>query len=350
MENQTLLSILCITYNHEKFIRQCLDSFVMQKTNFKFKIVIGDDCSTDNTPLIIREYADKYPDLFECILRDKNVGVVENFRNTASKINSKYVAVCEGDDYWTDPYKLQKQVDFLENNPDFSICFHPVNVVFDDNPDCHELFPSPELRFNKDELELSDLIKHNFIQTNSILYRWRFNGADNIYDLFPDNILPCDWFLHLLHSEVGKIKFLDDPMASYRKHGGGIWFNSGNDDFWIRNGISHIAFYVAVERHFHVDYTEKKMSNVFFFIRACLRKKDFEKISQFEESYPELYKKFFESEMEHKETEYRDLLSENTRLDAELNNVYKSLTYKIGRSITLIPGKISDIFLGKKKA
>ena len=125
-----VVSICCVAYNHVHFIRQCLDGFVMQKTNFPFEVLIHDDASTDGTQDIIREYEAKYPDIIKPIYQKENqyskgvrVSLVYNY----SRVRGKYVALCEGDDYWTDPYKLQKQVDFLEAHPDYVMCSHQFN-------------------------------------------------------------------------------------------------------------------------------------------------------------------------------------------------------------------------------
>ena len=123
-----LVSICCITYNHAQFIRKCLDGFLMQETNFPIEILIHDDCSTDGTTEIIREYEAKYPDLIFPLYEEEN----QYQQGKAAEIDfynyrrarGKYIAYCEGDDYWTDPQKLQKQVDFMEANPEYSVCFH----------------------------------------------------------------------------------------------------------------------------------------------------------------------------------------------------------------------------------
>ncbi len=132
MDNITL-SIICDTYNHEKYIAQCLDGILMQKVNFTFEVLIHDDASVDNTANIIKEYELKYPDTVKPIYQSEN----QYYKGASAYIwqtyqfpraKGKYVAMCEGDDYWTDPYKLQKQVDFLEKNEEYSICFHKVKV------------------------------------------------------------------------------------------------------------------------------------------------------------------------------------------------------------------------------
>lgn len=130
--NTPLVSICCITYNHAQFIRKCLDGFLMQKTDFPIEILIHDDCSTDGTTEIIREYEAKYPDLIFPLYEEEN----QYQQGKAAEIDfynyrrarGKYIAYCEGDDYWTDPLKLQKQVDFMEANPEYSVCFHDFQI------------------------------------------------------------------------------------------------------------------------------------------------------------------------------------------------------------------------------
>lgn len=125
--NEITVSISCMTYNHEKYLRQALDSMLMQKTTFAYEIIVHDDVSTDNTAAIINEYAEKYPYIIKPILQtenqySKNVSITHKFILPAAI--GKYIAYCEGDDYWTDPYKLQKQVDFLEEHPEYIATTH----------------------------------------------------------------------------------------------------------------------------------------------------------------------------------------------------------------------------------
>lgn len=119
-----LVSISCITYNHEKYIRDCLEGFLMQKTNFQYEILIHDDASTDNTQTIIREYQAHFPDIIKPILQvDNKYSQGKNvFKINNDRALGKYIALCEGDDFWCDPQKLQVQCDFMEANPDFSFC------------------------------------------------------------------------------------------------------------------------------------------------------------------------------------------------------------------------------------
>jgi glycosyltransferase involved in cell wall biosynthesis len=126
MESVSLVSISCLTYNHAPFLRECFDSFLAQKTNFDIEVLVHDDASTDGTQEIIQEYTSRFPAIFKPIIQKENQysqgvrGIAVRFNFTRSK--GKYIATCEGDDYWTDPLKLQKQVDFLEANPNYSMC------------------------------------------------------------------------------------------------------------------------------------------------------------------------------------------------------------------------------------
>ena len=134
--NEIMVSVCCIVYNHEKYLRKCLDGFIMQKCNFKYEVIIHDDASTDSSPEIIREYCEKYPDIFVPILQTENQyskGVRIGCTYIYPKVRGKYVALCEGDDYWTDPNKLQKQFDALEQYPDCHICLHRVDFVSEDD-------------------------------------------------------------------------------------------------------------------------------------------------------------------------------------------------------------------------
>ena len=134
--NNVTVSVLMITYNHENFIREAIEGVLMQKTDFPIELIIGEDCSTDGTRKIVMEYASKYPDIIRPLLPDSNLGMMKNFIETMQAATGKYIALCEGDDYWTDPYKLQKQVDILNKLPDIisvttnsSVCDFSGNLI-----------------------------------------------------------------------------------------------------------------------------------------------------------------------------------------------------------------------------
>ncbi len=233
-----MVSICCITYNHEKFIAQALDSFLMQQTNFDFEIVLGEDCSTDNTRSICKQYQQKYPDKIKLLLPETNVGMMGNFINTLNSCNAKYVALCDGDDYWTDTQKLQKQVDFLEANTDYSICFHRVL----------ELHPNQEILPEKlntkatiTTYSLHDLAFKNFIRTPSVVYR---NHLFKAMPAWLSNSPVGDYVVHLLNASNGKILYLPDTMAVYRKHPTSNW-SSGNQITLLQKWFSLLDILLA---------------------------------------------------------------------------------------------------------
>jgi len=240
--NKIKVSIICITYNQEKFIKQTLDGFLMQKTDFPFEIIIHDDASTDNTVAIIKDYVKRQPKLFRPIYEKsnkfskKNYSFIENMFRSAK---GEFIAICEGDDFWTDPRKIQIQADFLDKNKRHSICFHPVKVVFENNEDDPYIYPTNKLKNN---FTTDELLKNNFIQTNSVMYR------KQSYRALRTDQLPIDWYLHLYHARTGKIGFIDKVMAVYRRHPGGVWWESHNDSalFWKNNWESEIKFYEKI--------------------------------------------------------------------------------------------------------
>jgi glycosyltransferase involved in cell wall biosynthesis len=214
-----LLSVCIITYNHVDFIRQAIDGVLQQKVNFKFEIIIADDFSTDGTREIILDYQKEYPDLISLILQPKNVGPLKNWLDLIKKPNSKYIAYFEGDDYWTDCFKLQKQVDFLEKNDDFVMCYHHVKILYSDG-----IFKNDFIEKTKKEVSsIYDLaIWGNYIHTCSIVFK-------NFVHTIPkkNEIFLCDYFLYMHLANYGNIKKLPETMAVYR-YGNGIWSSSIN--------------------------------------------------------------------------------------------------------------------------
>ena len=234
------VSVLCITYNHEKYIEATLDGFCRQVTDFDVEFIVADDCSTDGTQAIIKRYAARDRRIVP-ILHRKNLGVAGNFESAAARAKGTFVALCEGDDYWTDPTKLQQQVEQMEGDPDLSIVFHPVEVFNDADGRFEYIYPA-----QKPDLTIWELIHENYIQTNSVMYRWRFQGG--LPDWFDSSMLPLDWFLHLSHAERGKIGYLPRIMAKYRKHDAGIWSSAAKDPLQLRRkyGRQQLRLFRAV--------------------------------------------------------------------------------------------------------
>jgi len=214
-----LVSICCMTYNHENYIRQCLDGFVMQQTSFPIEILVHEDASTDNTAEIVKEYEVKYPHLFKCIYQTENQFAKQNtLVNIIFPMSrGKYIALCEGDDYWTDPYKLQKQVNFLEANPDFSLCFHAVKILKEGH-----LVNDFITKVPADVTTIDDLLKGNYIYPLSTVFRNIFqNGLPKWFI----NCVVGDYPLFMLLAKHGKLIHINDQMGVYRLNDTGIWYS-----------------------------------------------------------------------------------------------------------------------------
>ena len=292
MNNKNLLSVCMITYNQEKFIEQALKSILMQKTNFPFQIIISDDCSTDNTIQIIKKYAQMYPEKIKAFFQEKNLGSIKNSIFCLSQAKTKYVINNEGDDYFISEDKLQKQVDFLEAHPDYSICFHRGKTVFEDSDEEDMLQPIKKLIKKGTTFNL--LLKNNYIKTNSAVYRWRFVDED-IKDYLPENIFPGDWYLHLLHAKVGKIALLKEPMSVYRVHKNGLWSGKSLDEIILKYGTRLLYFYFCVWKNIaneSDDYLNKILLPYYKnAIEIYLRNGSFKELECIKTTYPEIYEK-----------------------------------------------------------
>lgn len=212
-KEKTMVSILCSAYNHEKYIEETLESFVNQKTNFEFEVIINDDCSTDNTAKIIKEYQIKYPNIIKPIYQEENQ-YSKGKRMTIDILlplaKGKYFALCEGDDYWVDENKLQKQVDFLEKNSDYSLCVNNAIKVKSNSKRIGEISPVKR----DQELTCEDFIAGGggFVATNSILAPIKY--ARKLPSYFNDFSIDYLWQIYL--SSCGRTYCFNDIMSAYR--------------------------------------------------------------------------------------------------------------------------------------
>jgi len=207
-----VVSIQMITYNHEPFIAQAIEGVLMQKTTFKIKLIIGEDCSVDLTRKICEDYANKYPEMIHLLPSDKNLGMSQNGERTLQACTGKYIAFCEGDDYWTDPLKLQKQVDFMEENESFGIVHTNYRVVDANNQIIH--------KYNRawssgDVFE--QIIKGKYsIVTATVIIRTQFYKKVEP-ELTNQNFKMGDLPVWIEMSRISKVKYLDTVTTSYRK-------------------------------------------------------------------------------------------------------------------------------------
>jgi len=239
------VSVCMLSYNQEKFIAQAIESVMMQETKFGYELVIGEDCSTDRTRKICIAYQEKYPDRIRLLLRENNLGMMQNFVQTLLNCTGQYVALLEGDDYWTSPHKLQKQVDFLDTHPDYAICFTRSLAFAEDSRREPYYIPPPE--YQKDTLTIEDLLRVNSITTCSVMFR---NG---LLDTFPDwffSLEMGDWPLHIMNAQRGKVGYIHEVMATYRIHDSSYYSSRSV----IRNLLNNVNFYRVINAHLNFEY------------------------------------------------------------------------------------------------
>lgn len=258
----TKVSVCMITHNHEKFIKQAIESVLMQKTDFDYELVIGEDFSTDKTRKIVLKCQKKYPNKIKLILNKKNLGIIPNFIQTLKKCKYKYIALLDGDDYWTSPNKLQKQVNFLENNTDFVICFHNARTLDQETGDCSKLF---FYGIQKKVWGLDDLLRNNFIPTLTCVFK------NHLFDKFPEwyyHAFPNDWPLHIINAQYGKIGYIDKIMATYRNHGKGAVTGSNP----INNYKRYIKTFESIKSYISPKYKPivNETISKFYFELSCL--------------------------------------------------------------------------------
>ena len=259
--SEVKLTVYCLTYNHENYIRQTLESFLRQKTKYQFKVIVHDDASTDNTANIVREYEKKYPDIIKPIYQMENQysqGVRFGSLFIVPKMRGKYVAQCEGDDFWTDPYKLQKQFDIMEKNPDCSICVHKVMHVYENGNSTDKYQPNCDL----DECKLSLLdyfdlnIEHPF-QTTSYFMRadvkkdYAFNPPEFVAKIGVGDVPTI-----LFSLTKGNMYYLNEAMSCYRRLSKGSWTsnNSTNTKKQLEHYKNIINGYNAFNKFLNSKY------------------------------------------------------------------------------------------------
>ncbi len=206
-----------ITYKHEHFIAQAIESILMQEVDFEVEVVIGEDCSPDRTRAIVEDYAQRFPGVIRAILPERNVGMMRNLMNTLESAKGEFIAMLEGDDYWTDKDKLAQQVRFMRENPGCALRHHRVSYM--QNGVCLKEYP-PEARRVKRIDDGGELAYQNFIQTCSLVFRRTHLPAFQ-NDFAAQKV--GDWPLCVLLAERGWIGYLDINMADYRIHPGGMW-------------------------------------------------------------------------------------------------------------------------------
>ena len=257
LNDGTMVTVVCITYKHEEFIAQALDSFLMQKTNFKFKVFVGEDCGPDGTADIVREYAARYPDIIVPFLREKNMGAQRNLIDMCQQATSPYIAFCEGDDYWVDEYKLQKQFDYMETHKNIRVCTTKTEILapkdwhlrswYKPLPDGRILMPDSTPGYvKKDSYSPASLIELNVAHTSTFFFRWN-------YDLK----IP-DWYyagyvgdMPLLLMQMGTTNLiqLDSVCSVYRINEGSAFFNKNREQHFLKTRVEYVRYLTGIRQY-----------------------------------------------------------------------------------------------------
>lgn len=255
---EILVSINCITYNHEEYIEKAIKSFLSQKVSFKYEILIHDDASTDKTAEIIREYEKKYPDIIKPIYQAENQyskGIKVSLTNE-KRASGKYIAICEGDDYWTDVYKLQKQVDYMEANPGCTLCFHNAEIINDKGIQSKKRLISNKIKSKA--FTAGELATLGFIPTASKLYRrTSFQNPPEWYQ----HTIVGDYPNQLIVASHGYAYYIDSVMSAYRS--GSI--GSSTDRFNqkpVEEKIKYVQAFIEILNNFNKYSNYKYSTNI----------------------------------------------------------------------------------------
>lgn len=271
MKRQPFVSVSMITYNHEQYVGEAIESVLAQQTDFPIELVIGEDCSTDSTRDICAAYAAKYPDIIRLLPLEPNLGFQKNFIRTLTACTGKYIALLDGDDFWTDPEKLMKQTRFLEQNALFNLVFHNVNQLRNNHLD-GLVYPTDR----KNVISISDILSHDYTQTCSILFRSEplrsIPAGEAEQWIYNDVTL---FSLLLSNGTLGR--FMPDVMATYRIHEGGVW---SMVDIRKKYFMSRKAEEILIKRYYKSNtlrplITKRERFYYKFFSKELVKKREF---------------------------------------------------------------------------
>jgi len=251
-----LVSICTITYNHEKYIAEALDSFLMQETNFPFEILIDDDCSPDGTAEVIKKYMEKFPNIIRATLREKNIGMIENSRENRRRAKGEYIAFCEGDDYWIDKQKLQYQIEKMKKHSNCEMSFHPAISLKQDT-----MMERMERRHAKHDkvFNLKEIIKGDggFCPSPSIIVK---REAIDRLPKFYGNAPAGDYILQIFGSMKAGALYIDKAMSVYRVHSGGLYTATENNFLLRKNFLVGMMEQLnEIDKFFNFQYQKEIM-------------------------------------------------------------------------------------------
>lgn len=248
-ENTPKVSVCMITYGHEKYIREAIEGVLMQECDFEVELIVANDCSPDNTDAVIQDIIKNHPrgSWIKYFNHSENLGMMPNFIFALKQCKGEYIALCEGDDYWTDKFKLIKQVDFLDSNSDYVLSFHPVKILKVDGSLVDDFITNLPENY---ELYETLAIKGNYIHTPSVVYR-------NVIKEYPFEfqITPVgDYFLYLMLAPFGKLKIMDQIMGVYRY---GVGIHSSNTS--LKTSENNLKFFSCILSYISDDTIKRHL-------------------------------------------------------------------------------------------
>ena len=288
---QPIVTVWCLAYNQKDFIRDALEGFVMQKTTFPFEVIVHDDASTDGTTAIVQEYARQYPEIIKPVIETENQwqkGGLKYIIHIMNEkyCNGKYIAFCEGDDYWTAPHKLQQQVDFLESHSEYSMCFHSAKKKYETKARAWINCENIEDR----DYDATDIFVNWTVPTASVMCR---REAMEFYANLkhPERIQNYDIFIFLSCAMIGKLRGMHEQMSVYRIQGEGLTYNK---KALIRCTMNNPGHFMTLKENFPivdakpVDDTISKV----FFERAMIQCSTLAKLKDYWQSFFYNYRRF----------------------------------------------------------
>ncbi len=256
------VTICCITYNHENLISQTLDGFLMQKTNFKFKVFVGEDHGPDGTADVVRRYAEKYPDIIVPFIREENMGAQRNLVDLCNHANSPYIAFCEGDDYWIDELKLQKQFDYMQSHEDVRMCYTHTKILAPENwhlngyykhdDDGEMIIPrcTPGFKYRK-YYTTKDFITVFPNHTSSAFYRWNYDLK--VPSWYFEGLVG-DIPMTILQMGRGKAVYLPDITSVYRRSDVGVFMSKDDTDHFANTRLDYVRFIKGLREYFNENF------------------------------------------------------------------------------------------------
>jgi len=298
------MTVIMPSYNNGQYIRQALDSILEQEVNFNYQIIITDDCSQDDSPQIIKEYAGRYTDKILALYSDKNCRLFQNMLKALKKMDSEYFCVLDPDDYWTDKKRLQKAVDFLSKHPDYTIYASNGEKIFNDGSvEIYHRYPN----ITTITSTYADFLEGRAVLSNTLASTYRnvyfSDGIPNEYSALVgtkfEEMFRADSFRNLIHLKRGKAYFINESIGCARRHGKGLASSLSEYERYITSAFAHVAFFDFFGKKNEADYVRIIKNLYTTAVKLYLQALVSEKMPKMTEQYMEYFKTVMEWLQEH---------------------------------------------------